>query len=101
MRKLLHFSLTALLAIAFSFMSQGGVTKAAVQRATIESQTVYTTPDGFVLGAPVPRVVVVTVSSLMVACVWWVMMPWTMRSPWAIFMGVLVMLRMIAYSSPR
>ena len=54
MRKLLHVSLTVLLSISFSLMSQGGVTSAAAQRATIESQTVYTTPDGFLLGDPVP-----------------------------------------------
>jgi len=54
MGKLLTVALAALFSIAFSFTPQGGVRSAAAQGATHEVETVYTTPDGFLLGDPVP-----------------------------------------------
>jgi hypothetical protein len=53
MRKLLHVSLTALFAIVFGLVSQESGVNAAPGAST-EEQLVYTTPDGFLLGAPVP-----------------------------------------------
>jgi|SRR5688572_7379838 len=52
MRKLLRNSL--LWIIAFTLMWRGDMSIAAAQRASHEIQTVYTTPDGFLLGPPVP-----------------------------------------------
>ena len=52
MKKLLRFSM--LLIIAFALMSPGDMSIAAAPRASQEVQTVYTTPDGFLLGPPVP-----------------------------------------------
>jgi len=54
MRKLLTVALASLFSIAFSFTPQGSVTSEAAQGATHETQTVYTTPDGFLLGPAVP-----------------------------------------------
>jgi hypothetical protein len=51
MRRLLRFSM--LLIIAFTVLWPGDMSIAA-QRASVETQTVYTTPDGFLLGPPVP-----------------------------------------------
>jgi hypothetical protein len=51
MRRLLRFSL--LLIVAFTLFWPGDMSIAA-QRASVETQTVYTTPDGFLLGPPVP-----------------------------------------------
>lgn len=53
MRKLLRISLSVLFAIPFGVITPGGVTKAGAQGASRETQTVYTTPDGFLLGSPV------------------------------------------------
>lgn len=53
-RKLLIIAVAALFSIAFSFTPQSSVRSAAAQGATHETQTVYTTPDGFLLGDPVP-----------------------------------------------
>jgi hypothetical protein len=54
MRKLLHVSLTILFMFAFGLISQDGRIAAATPAASAETQLVYTTPDGFLLGDPVP-----------------------------------------------
>jgi len=54
MKRSIQISLTLVLAITFSMISPGGISRAATQNATREAQTVYTTPDGFLLGSPVP-----------------------------------------------
>jgi|GEM_PF-1236667 len=53
-RKLLAVAAAALFLGAFGFTPQGGVRSASAQGATHETETVYTTPDGFLLGDPVP-----------------------------------------------
>lgn len=53
-KQLLAFSGAALFAIALSFAPQLGVRSVAAQGATHETQPVYTTPDGFLLGDLVP-----------------------------------------------
>ena len=54
MRKLIAGALAGLFSIAFSFTPQASVKSAAAQGATHETQTVYTTTDGFLPDDPVP-----------------------------------------------
>jgi hypothetical protein len=54
MKRSIQISLTLMLAITFSMISSSGVSKAAAQDTTREVQAVYTTPDGYLLGSPVP-----------------------------------------------
>lgn len=53
-KKRFAVALAALFFFGFSFTPQGSVGSAAAQGATHEIQTVYTTPDGFLVGDPVP-----------------------------------------------
>ena len=53
-KQLLQLLLISLIAVALSTLPPAGLQNVAAQGAARETQPVYTTPDGFLLGSPVP-----------------------------------------------